>query len=154
MRKEPNTVKSNVVKGLMDFSEQDPQLELNSSFFQDELDPTVRVIEKARSSKLEQLFSKKSGKVIRETAHAITFLPESSSAPKFLSKRDVAVATKEQKDKVAKSGRRGATIVETTTSSSKKDEQPKKKLTKKRSQQVPYTAFDIEEETLPSIVGN
>ena len=30
MGKEPNTVKSNLIKGLIDFSEQDPQLELNS----------------------------------------------------------------------------------------------------------------------------
>ena len=38
MAKQPNTVKSNVIKGLTDFSEQDTNLELNSSDFQDEMD--------------------------------------------------------------------------------------------------------------------
>ena len=105
MGKEPYSVKSIVVKGLMDISEQDPQLELISSDFQDELDSTVLVREKVRGSKLEPFFSKQAGSLIRETAHTITFLPESSGAPKTVSKRDVAVATKEQKDKVEKSGR-------------------------------------------------
>ena len=67
MGKEPNTVKSNVVKGSMDISEQDPQLELNASDFQDELDSTVlvrerereRERERARGSKLEPSFCKK-----------------------------------------------------------------------------------------------
>ena len=43
MGREPNSVNSNVVKGLLDFSEQDPQLELNPSDFLDELDSTVLV---------------------------------------------------------------------------------------------------------------
>ena len=106
MGKEPNTVKSNVIKGLMDFSEQDPNLELNSSDFQDEMDSTVLVRERARGAKLEQTFSKKPGKLIREKAHTITFLPESSNAPKILSERDVAVATNEQKDKIKKNEKR------------------------------------------------
>ena len=55
MGKEPNTVKSNVIKGLMDFSEQDQNLELNASDFQDELDSTILVKERDRGSKLEQV---------------------------------------------------------------------------------------------------
>ena len=49
----------------MDISEQDPQLQLNSSEFQDELDTTVLVRDRARGSKLEPSFSNKSGRVIR-----------------------------------------------------------------------------------------
>ena len=133
MGKEPNTVKSNVIKGLMDFSERDAQLELNSSNLQDELDSTVLVRERTRGSKLKQAFSKKSGKVTRESAHTITLPPESSSAPKFLSERDIAVATKEQKDKIEKSNKRKrATIVETTTSYGENEDLPKKKPPKQK----------------------
>ena len=88
--------------------------------------------------------------MIRETAHTITILPESSGAPKTVSKRDVAVATKEQKDKVEKSGRRRATLIESTTSSSE-NEEPSRKKTKKKSRQVPEMAFDFEE-TRPPVV--
>ena len=133
----------------MDISEQDPQLELNSSDFQDELDSTVLVIERARRSKLEPSFSKKTGRVIRETAHTITLLPESSGAPNTVSKGDVAVATKKQKDKVEMSGRRRATVIESTTSSCENEEPPKKKTLKKKSRQVAEMAFDVEEETRP-----
>ena len=134
MGKEPKTVKSNVVKGLMDFSEQDQQLELNSSDF------------RSRRRKSQRL---KTGTIVQQevrqgkTAHTITFLPESSSAPKVVSKK--------QKDKVAKSRRRSATIAETTTSSSENDEQPKKKPSKKRNQQVTDIAFEFEEATRPHL---
>ena len=152
MGKEPNTVKSIVVKSLMDISEQDPQLELNASDFQDELDSTVLVRERSRGSKLEQSFSKKTGKVIQETAHTITIVPETSGAPKTLSKRDVAVATTEQKQKLPKSGRKRATIVESSTSSSETEESLKKKPQKKKSKQAPeQIAFDFEENHAPHL---
>ena len=137
----------------MDISEQDPQLELNASDFQDELDSTVLVRERSRGSKLEQSFSKKTGKVIQETAHTITIVPETSGAPKTLSKRDVAVATTEQKQKLPKSGRRRTTIVKSSTSSSETEELLKRKPLKKKSRQVPeQIAFDFEEESRPPVI--
>ena len=142
----PNTVKSNVVKGLMDISEQDPQLELNSSDLQDELVSTVLVRERESPLlKTGAVFSKKAGRVIRETAHTITILPESSGAPKTVFCRIVPVARKEQKDRVEKSGNRRATVIESTTSSSENEQPPKKKTKKKKSRQVPEMAFDLEE---------
>ena len=117
----------------MDFSEQDSNLEVNSSDVQDEMDSTVLVTERARCSKLEQTFSKKQGKVIRESAHTITFFPESSNALKILSKRDVAVATNEQKDKIKKNDKREtAKIMETTTRLSESDEPPKKRQRRRK----------------------
>ena len=62
MGRKPNTVKLNLVRGLLDISEQDPNLDFSTSDFQDELDSSILVGERARGSKLEGTFKKKSGK--------------------------------------------------------------------------------------------
>ena len=46
MGRKPNTVKSNLVRGLLDISEQDPNLDFSPSDFQDELDSSILVIER------------------------------------------------------------------------------------------------------------
>ena len=97
MGRKPNTVKSNLLRGFMDISEQDPNLDFSPSDFQDGLDSSilVRERERARGSKLEGTFKKQSGKVVSESAHTLTMIPEIANTPKVYSKRDVAAATEE-----------------------------------------------------------
>ena len=95
--REPNTVKSNLVSKLLDISEQEPDLQFDNSNFQDELDSTVLVRERARETKLQGAFDKKTGRKIKESAHTITLLPEGSKKPKTYAKRNLAAATREQK---------------------------------------------------------
>ena len=80
----------------MGVSERDPNLEFEQSDFQEDLDTTVLVRERARRSKLESLLDRKAAKVIKESAHTITALPENSTKPKVYSKRDVANSSTEQ----------------------------------------------------------
>ena len=80
------------------FQKRTPNLEIRPSVFQDKLDSSILVRERARGSKLEGTFKKKSGKVVSESAHTITMILEKSNAPKVYSKRDVAAATDEQKE--------------------------------------------------------
>ena len=75
----------------MDFSKRNPNLELEQPDFQEDLDSTVLVRERARGSKLESLFDRKAAKVIKELAHTITVFPENSKKAKVYSKRDVAI---------------------------------------------------------------
>ena len=96
--RQPNTVKSNLVSKLLAISEQDPNLEYEQSDFQDDLGATMLVRERARGSKLQGTFDKSAGQKIKETAHTVTMLPESSGRPKIYSKRDIAIASKEQKE--------------------------------------------------------
>ena len=104
MGKEPNTVKSNVVKGFMDFSEQDPHLELNSSDFQDEFDSTVLVRERARGSKRTIVQEIRQG---NQGDSAYDHLPA-----RIVKHSKIPVQKMwrwPQKDKVAKNGRSRAT---------------------------------------------
>ena len=104
--RKPNTVKSSVIVKFMGVSERDPNLEFEQSDFQEGLDPTVLVRELARGFKLGSLFDRKAAKVIKETAHTITALPENSTKPKVYSKRDVASSSAEQNRIVSKSKRK------------------------------------------------
>ena len=61
MGRQPNTVKSKLVSKLLAISEQDPNLEFEQSDFQDDLDSTVLVRDRARGSKLQGSFEKRSG---------------------------------------------------------------------------------------------
>ena len=81
----------------MDVLERDPNLEFEPADFQEDLDSTVLVRERARGSKFESLFDRKAAKVIKESAHTITVLPKKSTKPKVYSKRDVASSSAEQK---------------------------------------------------------
>ena len=94
--------KSNLVSKLLDISEQDPDLQIDNSTFQDELYSTVLVRERARGTKLQSAFDKKTGRTIKESAHTITLLPEGSKKPKTYAKRDLAAATSERKEKFQK----------------------------------------------------
>ena len=71
----------------MGVSERDPNQEFEQSDFQEDLDSTLLVRERARGSKLESLFDRKAAKVIKESAQTITALAENSTKPKVYSKR-------------------------------------------------------------------
>ena len=118
MGRKPNTVKSNLVRGLLYISEQDPNLDFSPSDFQDELDSSILVRERPRGSKLEGTLKMKKTKVVSESAHTLTMIPEKANTPKVHSKRDVAAATEEQKEKLDnKKNKRRAILAETTSSS-------------------------------------
>ena len=76
--REPNTVKSNIVTELVnkDVSEQDSKVSFEKSDCEEEVDSTILVRERARGSKLESAFQKKRGRILDETDHTLTFLPE------------------------------------------------------------------------------
>ena len=142
------------MKWVWDISEQHPNLEIQQSDFNNELDSAVVVRERARRSTREQTFSKKAGRVINETAHTIAMLPDSSSTPKIPSKRGVAIATNEQEENIEKKVRARAVVSETTSWSENEEPTKTGRLTKKKgNQQSPEIAFDFEEEARPSIIG-
>ena len=88
--RKPKTVKSNIVDKFKGVSEADPSLKLSTSDFEDEIDSAIVVREMTKGSNLEGQFKEKSGKVIKETAHTITFLPKHSKKEVIYSKRVVA----------------------------------------------------------------
>ena len=135
--REPNTVKSNLVSKLLDVSEQDPDLQFDNSDFQDELDSTVLNRERARGTKLQGAFDKKTGRKIKESAHTITLLPEGSKKPKPYAKRDLAAATSEQKEKFQKTNepekkKKKRAIMDSTSES----ESTENKIEKKKKQKI------------------
>ena len=154
MGRKPNTVKSNLVRGFMDISEQDPNLDFSPSDFQDDLDSSILVRERARGSKLQGTFKKKSGKVVSESAHTLTMIPEKTNTPKVYSKRDVAAATEEQKKKLDNKKNKSKAKMAETTSSSDSEPQPavRRKAPKKRKDSAPEIAFDFETDDRPSII--
>ena len=129
-------------------------MDFSPSDFQDELDSSILVRERARGSKLDGTFKKKSGKVVSESAHTLTMIPEKANTPKVYSKRDVAAATEEQKENLDnKKNKRRAILVE-TTSSSDSEPQPavRRKAPKKRKGNAPKIAFDFEKDDRPPII--
>ena len=129
----------------MVISEQDPNLELHQSDFQDQLDSTVLDRERARCSKVENTFSKKTGRLVNESAHTITSLL-SHQYPECIFEIRRGNRTKKQKANIGKKTRRRA-VVEETTSSSENEEQVNKrqKTTKKGESKTPEIAVDFEE---------
>ena len=99
-----NTVKSNIVDKIKGVSEVDPGLKFTTSDFEEEVDSAKMMRERTRGSKLEGQLRTRPGKVIKETAHAIIFLPKGGKKEVVYSKRDVA-KTKPQK-KIVTSRRR------------------------------------------------
>ena len=99
MGKELNTVKPNLVSKWLGISEQDPDLQFDNSDFQDDLDSTDLVRERSRGTKLQGAFDKKAGRKLKESAQTITMLPEASNEPEMYAKRDVAIATRAQKER-------------------------------------------------------
>ena len=94
--REPNTVKSNIVSELVENSkgvlEQDSKVTFATSDFEEEIDSTILVRERTRGSKLEPTFTKKRGRILEETDHTISFLPQGKKKATKLAKRDVARA--------------------------------------------------------------
>ena len=92
--REPNTVKGNIVTELVnkgkDVSEQEPGFNFEKSDFEEEVDSTILVRERVRGSKLEPVFQTKRGRILDESEHNLTFLPEGKKKPTKWSKRDIA----------------------------------------------------------------
>ena len=132
MGKDPNTVKSNVVKRFMDISAQDSAVDFQPSDFQDELDSTILVRERAKGPKIEPTFAKKPGKIINETNHTVSILHGSTQLVKTFLKRDIASTSSTQKEKIKKTARRKRTILSESTSNSESDEPKKKRMPKKK----------------------
>ena len=158
--REPNTVKSNLVSKLLDLSEQDPDLPFDNSDFQDEVDSTVLVRERARGTKLQGAFDKKSGSKIKESAHTIILLPEGSKKPKTYAKRDLAVATKEQIEKIRntnepdKKKKKKRAIIETTSESDSTENRTERKKKQKKVNPRFTAEFEIDndEEVRPPVI--
>ena len=150
--REPNTVKSNVIGKFKDVSERDPNLEFEPSDFQEGLDSTVLVRERARGSKLESLFDKKTTKVIKESAHTITVLPQKSTKPKVYSKRDIASSSAEQRETInrAEEKKRKGVIYDSSSSEGGEEKRAQKK--KKTKGQIPEMAIELEEVDTPQII--
>ena len=86
----PKTLKSQIMKFVL---ENDSTVTFQESDFQDEVDSTILVRERARGSKLDGLYKKKTGKIIDQSQHTITILPKKGKE-QVLSKRDVAMHRK------------------------------------------------------------
>ena len=82
-------------------------------------------------------YSKKDQKIVKESAHTTAIIPETSNAPKVYTKRDVAAATKEQKEKIAKKPMRRAVMEDTTSSSESDENSEKRKKSKKKGEATP-----------------
>ena len=130
MGKEPNTVNSNVVKRFMDISAQDSSVEFHQSDFQDEMDSAILVRERAKGSKLESTFAKKTGKIVNETDHTISILPESSHPMKPFSKRYCLCKWDSKRKKNKKAPKKKRVIVSDSTSNSESEMSKKNTLKK------------------------
>ena len=73
-----------------DVSEQVSKVSFEKSDCEEEVDSTILVRERARGSKLESAFQKKRGRILDETDHTLTFLPERKKKPTKWSERDMA----------------------------------------------------------------
>ena len=138
-------------------------MDFQQADFQDECDSTILVRERSKGSKQEPVFAKKTGK-ISETAHTIAVLPEGAKQAEFFSKQDIMQASKQQKEKFKKAGKRA--IIEDSSSSSeskgttkrkgKKTKQGKSPLlglsAKWEKLPTPELAFDLQNKTQPSII--
>ena len=94
--RKPNTVKSNIVDKIKGVSEVDPGQKSSTSDFEEEVDSMIMVRERTRGSQLESQLRKRAGKIVKETAHTITFLLKDGKKDIVYSKREL-VKTKPQK---------------------------------------------------------
>ena len=102
--REPNTVKSNRINKIKNVSENDPKDEFTQTDFEEEIDSTILARERTKGSKLEGQCKRKTGKVIKESAHTITFLPKNSKKEVVYAKRDVAKASETKLAEEQKAG--------------------------------------------------
>ena len=142
-------MKSNAVSKFLDISEQNNSLEFSPTDFQDDLNSTVLVRERSRGSKLEGAFERKTGRILKESEHTMTILPEASKKEKISSKRDIAKLSKEQK-KIIDTLKRKRVVLDTSSN----DEEPiKEPNTRKKANQKPQEiGFDLVEEQRPEII--
>ena len=94
--RKPNTVKSNEVERNKIVSETESKLTFSPSDFEEEIDSATLVRKRKKGSKLEGPYARTVGKVLKETVHTITFLPNKNKKKIVLSKRDVAKDTTER----------------------------------------------------------
>ena len=135
----------------MDVLERDPNLEFEPAEFQEDLDSTVLVRERARGFKLKNLFDRKAAKLIKESAQTITVLPEKSTKPKVYSKRDVASSSAEQKEKIDCGGKeKKESHLRLIELRRRRGEKAQKK--KKTKSQIPEMAIEFEEVDTPPII--
>ena len=85
--REPNTPKKAMSNSCI--LDKDPNLQIMPSDFSPDVDSTIFMRERTRGSKLEGTFRKTNAKIVDETRHTITMLPESGKV--IVSKRDVAI---------------------------------------------------------------
>ena len=87
-KQKPNTSKTAMVNDFI--SERYPNLQIDEKDFSPDVDSTVLIREKTRGSKLEVTFAKRKAKIVAESKHTITFLPNRGKMV-TLSKRDEAL---------------------------------------------------------------
>ena len=97
-KQKPNTIKSAMINEF--FSDRDLNLQIEEEDFIPDVDSTVLSRERTRMSKLEGTFAKKKARIVSESGHTITKLPDKGK-PVILSKRDAAI----KRDKVVKRGK-------------------------------------------------
>ena len=102
--REPNTVKSYIINKIKNVSENDPKVEFPKSDFEEKVDSTILVRGRTKGSKLEGQYKRKIGKMIRESAHTITFLPKNSKKEVVYAKRDVAKTSENKLPEDQKAG--------------------------------------------------
>ena len=79
---------------ILNVSETHSMSDFSVSDFEEETNSTKLVRKKSKGSNLEELYKSQAGKVLKATAHTITFLQKKSKEKVVLFKRDVAKDTK------------------------------------------------------------
>ena len=87
--RKPNTLKSRMIEKCI--LEKDPKINLEPEDFSDEADSTILIRERVRGTKLEGSFKRVKGKIVGQSGHTITVLPEGQKGDTVYSKRDVAI---------------------------------------------------------------
>ena len=87
-KQKSNTPKTATVNDFI--SERDPKLQINEEDFSPDVDSTVLIRERTRGSKLDGTFTKRKAKIVAESKHTITILPNKGKMV-TLYKRDVAL---------------------------------------------------------------
>ena len=80
--------------------EQESKVNFSTSDFEEEIESTILVREWTRGSKLEPTFTKKRERILEETDHTISFLPQGKKKATKLAKRDVARANDPPEDEI------------------------------------------------------
>ena len=87
-KQKPNTLKSAMVNEFI--SDRDPNVQIEKEDFSPDVDSTVLIHERTRGSKLEGTFARKKARIVLESGHTITILPDKALRV-VLTKTDVAI---------------------------------------------------------------